>query len=146
MNKLFLLSVILLFGCAANAQYNPEILGYNLYFAEINQNETMPAEDFIVRNDTTIVFVWEHNATVNPPYITLYQTIMSSVQWIPNTPVLWNGTDSTTATEDISFQRGVYEITVTAVDTLQYQSGHSLPIYMKVTAIIATIPFNLRAE
>ena len=147
MKKSFLLLIVVLFyACPGTAQYNPEILGYNMYFVEINP-ATMPTEDFLVKKDTVLTFTWEHDPTVTPPpYITPYAPVRTIVRWIPNTQALWSGSDTTTVVQSVSFTRGMYEVVVTAVDTLQYQSEYSEPLFMKVTAIIATIPFNLKVK
>jgi len=147
MKKLSILLVLFFFACAGNAQYNPEILGYNIYFAKIDTSEIMPIENTLVKKDTTLNITWEHSPDINPEsYITNYQTIIHHVEWVPNTIELWAGTDTTSTHEEVSFPRGMYEMTVTAVDTLQYQTGHSNPWYIKVTAILATIPFHLKTK
>ena len=137
--------IVFLFGCTAKAQYNPEILGYNIYFFKLNEGQIFPEAQTIVKQDTTLQIVWEHHPDTEPPeYISPYSSTVYHVEWVDNTSALWGGDDTTSYFQGISYESGFYELTVTAIDTLQYQSGHSQPWFMLVTAQIATIPFNLK--
>jgi hypothetical protein len=115
-----------------------------MYFYKLDSNQALPNYNTLIKQDTVLTFAWEHAPDLNPPpYISPYTSIVHKVLWVPNTPGLWNGGDTTAVTDMVDFTNGLYEMTVTAVDTLQYQSGHSNPWFLKVTAILATVPFNL---
>jgi hypothetical protein len=143
--KLILLFIILLFGCSANAQYLPEIEGYNLYFVRLSEGQTLPQPQMTIKSDTTITIAWENGDSTTTPYISPYVHAQTIVRWVDNTPGLWTG-DTTDSSQPVEFANGIYELTCTAVDTLQYQTGHSQPYFFKVESMLAEIPINIHIK
>ena len=146
MKKYLFLAVVFLFGCSSQAQYLPEVAGYNLWVEKITEGQTMPTPDNIIKQDTTITLAWERGDGTNPPYVSPYAVTTHAVIWIPNTPELWNGTLETTSPHDVAFTEGMYEITLNEVDINENQSGRSNPLYLQFTGVYAKIPILLRFE
>jgi hypothetical protein len=139
-----LLILFVLFGLSF-AQYVPEVSSYNIYWYKLDPGQSPPAADDIVRDDTTMVFMWERGSGLEPPYVTPYTGTIVNAMVVVNSPTLW--TDLTAAvSRDIILDNGEYEVTVTESDNTNYESGHSEPIYIDVVKSVARIQINVRTR
>jgi hypothetical protein len=143
MKRLSFLLVIFFFVYSSDAQYSEYIAGYNLYFNKLNEGQTMPELDQIIKQDTTLTFAWERGDSTTGGYVSPYASTLYTLVWVENTLELWNG-DTTSSLQSISFINGMYELTVTEVDTLQNQSPYSDPLFIEFRGVFARIPINLQ--
>ena len=143
---LLLISMLLLYACPGTAQFDPNITGYNIWVDRINDGQTMPVPEMVIEDNITLTLSWEQGTDSGPGYITPYQVSTHAVVWVPNTLELWNGTDSTSSPQDLSFTDGTYEFSVSAVDINNNESGRSSPIFLQFLGHFAKIPINLKIE
>jgi len=146
MKKYLFLAVVFLFGCASQAQFDPEIAGYNIWIEKVNDGQTMPIPKMLIEEDITLTFSWEQGNEIGGGYITPYQVTHDTIIWVPNTSELWSGTDSTSLSQNLSFSNGMYEFTVTAVDLADNESGRSNPLFLEFLRNFARIPINFKIE
>ena len=143
MKKLSFLLIIFFFVHIGNAQYLEEIAGYNLYFNKLNEGQTMPEVDQVIKQDTTITLAWERGTSTTDSYISPYTSMLYILIWVENTSGLWDG-DTVSSSQQVSFVNGIYELTVTEVDASQNQSGYSDPLFIEFKRVFAKMPLNLK--
>lgn len=143
MKKLSFLLIIFFFIHISNAQYSEDVAGYNLYFNKLNEGQTMPTPDEIIKQDTTLTIRWERSDSTSGGYISPYTSTLYILKWVENTLGLWDG-DTTSSQQSISFVNGMYELVVTEVDTFQNQSLYSDPVFIEFRGVFARIPLNLK--
>ena len=124
MKKLLIFLVLFFFVHIGNAQYSEDVAGYNLYFNKLNEGQTMPTPDEVIKQDTTLTLAWGRGDSTTGGYISPYTSILDTVMWVENMSGLWDG-DTTSSSQSISFVNGMYELVVTEVDTFQNQSPYS---------------------
>jgi hypothetical protein len=130
----------LFYACSATAQYDSSILGYNLYFDKLDTGQTFPTADKTITEDTTLIVLrWERGDSTTTPYVSPYNTTFYYLEWVLNTPGLWD-VDTTSSAQSISFTQGMYEITCTEVDINNIESERSNPVFLWVEQIYARIP------
>jgi len=145
MKKLLTVLFSLILLSVAYGQPDPDIAGYNIYIDKLDNNRYFSGQSFIW-SDTTLVFAWEDGDSIAPGFISEYnQTpVIGSPIYFVNDSSLWIG-GSANASVDLTFDRGVYEFTVTAVDVAGGESGHSDPLYIRFIRR-ARVPINIRFE
>lgn len=143
MKKLSFLLVIFFFVCPSNAQHLEYVAGYNLYFFKLNEGQTMPEPDEVIKQDTTLTIAWQRGDNTIPPYISPYVSTLDTLVWVENTPGLWDN-DTTSSSQSVPFTNGMYELVATEVDTFQNQSSYSDPLFIEFRGVFARIPINLQ--
>jgi len=138
-----LFSFILLTGLYA--QPDPDIAGYNMYINKLDNNRFFPGQAFIW-SDTTITFGWVDGDSAAPGFISPYTSlpVQGSPIYFVNDSSLWIGAE-VDAPVDLTFDRGVYEFTVTALDLAGGESGKSEPVYVRFIRR-ARIPVSFKFE
>jgi len=138
-----LFSIILISGVCA--QPDPDIAGYNVYINKLS-SVSIPGDKSFIWSDTTLTLGWEDGESLDG-YVSPHESepIIGSPIYFINDSSLWGLDTSATGVVDFMLNRGMYEITVTAVDVSGYESGHSEPIFMRMIRR-ARVPINLRKE
>ena len=145
MKKLLMVLFSLTLLSVAYGQPNPDIAGYNMYIDKLN-NPIYFQDQELVSGDAIITFTWQDGDSAGG-FLTPYATtpIDGTPIYFVNDSVLWSRDTSASAVTDLWLDRGVYEVTVTAVDITGYESGKSQPVYLRYIHR-ARVPILLKRE
>jgi hypothetical protein len=145
MKILFTILVSILLISSVFAQPDPDIAGYNMHINKLDNNRFFQGQEFIW-SDTLLVFGWVDGDSTTPSFISPYPSsaIIGSPLYFVNDSSLWAGTETDVGI-NLTFDRGVYEFTVTALDVAGNESGLSEPVYIRFIRK-ARVPMNLKFE
>lgn len=140
-----LLIVCGFFLCVCNAQYLPEVSSYTIYWNKLDAGQSPIITNTFV-SDTSVNILWERGDGTQSPYISPYTGTIVNAMVIVNDLTLWSGGDIASISRDIILNNGIYEVTVTESDIYENECGHSEPLFILVSKVVAKIQINIRIQ